>query len=205
MGWIFFFIFPIAFSFVFEGSFRLLSRFSYYLLLLWIMDSPSFARFRLRTVLYTDFRDKTVKNWKIERVHKNGFNIMVCQWIVQNVRVKMEKIENFNRIVQQATSCKLWPRTSHTNILYFERYIFHLALETPITRSYTHLTIHNVDKTLSISTRNIMKLCAPIRKWTGAIVFFSLKIFHNNVDFVRCQSSHTHLIFAYLCFCYCSG
>lgn len=51
------------------------------------------------------------------------------------------------------------------------------SLETAITRLYTHFTDHNTDKPLSISARNIMKLCARFHKSTEAIgVFFSLNM-----------------------------
>lgn len=61
-------------------------------------------------------------------------------------------------------------------------FFLHLAIETAITRLYTHFSSHNTDKPLSISARDLMKLCAWIYKSTEAIgvcvlgwfIFFSL-------------------------------
>lgn len=76
-----------------------------------------------------------------------------------------------------ATDHVSWVRIMCGASLFFPSLYQFGSLETAITRLYTHFTDHNTDKPLSISARNIMKLCARFHKSTEGIgVFFSLNM-----------------------------
>lgn len=76
-----------------------------------------------------------------------------------------------------ATDHVSWVRIMCGASLFFSSLYPFGSLETAITRLYTHFTDHNTDKPLSISARNIMKLCARFHKSTEAIgIFFSLNM-----------------------------